>query len=74
MYECYSCLGYYSDEGKSLSRNFSEWVLGQFEFECPINFSLSAQLDELKLIEHQTDPLLSECLRFSGYCRLRIEA
>jgi len=29
----------------------------QFEFRCPTNFSLSRELDKLKLVEHQTASL-----------------
>ncbi len=33
-------------------------VVGQFRHLCPTNFSLSRRYDKLKLIGHQTDPLL----------------
>src|ERR1041384_1696272 len=34
-------------------------VSSQFEGKCPTNFSLSPELDKLKLVGHQTDPLLT---------------
>ncbi len=35
-------------------------VKGQFRHLCPTNFSLSRRYDKLKLIGHQTDPLLAD--------------
>ena len=35
---------------------------GSLHCKCPINFSLSRHYDKLKLIEHQTDPLLQDQL------------
>jgi len=41
----------------------------QFEFICPTNFSLSPDLDKLKLVGHQTASLFAINLsRFPSVC------
>ena len=54
--QSFEASGYYRQESEKLSRQ--NWVVREFQRKCPTNFSLSQHHDKLKLIGHQTDPVL----------------